>query len=173
MSRQPKDEPKLSPVAKSSLQESLASALAEEGDKRKNVTVSLKIAGGLPSEEFHLDFRASGDGTMQCEMECGLSKRRGKSQAKSLKSKESAQLLRKVLDSGLLNLEQQRPRFLPDTLIGILEITDGESVHRTYFAADPEQAKMQNQSLRPELEKIINEIYGMGAQLTGLRSVKP
>jgi len=174
MSKERKVEPQLTPTAKPPLQALLASAIAGEGNEQKNLSVSLKIAGGLPSEAYHLDFRASGEGEVKCEMGCEMSGRKGKSaHPKAIKGGEFTTLLRNVLDSGLLSTPPELPRFLPDTLVGILEISDGVSVYRTYFAADPEQAKMQNKNQSPELEKTVNEIYRMAAKATGLRSVKP
>ena len=173
MSKNHKREPQLTPTAEPSIQESLAKAIAAKGDEKKDISVSLKIAGGLPSEAYHLEFRASGE-AVQCEFECEMSGRKGTStQAKTLKSGEVTTLLKNVLESGLLSIPQELPKFLPDTLVGILEISDGVSVYRTYFAADPEQAKTQNKPLRPELEKAVNEIYRMAAKATGVRSVKP
>ena len=172
MSKNPKDEPKITPVS-GSLQESLASAVAKAGDERKNVSVSLKIAGGLPSQAYQLDFQVSGEGAVRCEMGCEMSGRKAKSEAGTLKDAEFGTLLKKVVESGVLNVPQEQPRFLPDTLVGVLEISDGVSVYRTYFAADPDQAKQQNQTLRPELEKTINELYRMAAKVAGTRSVKP
>lgn len=176
MAKNPKDEPKVTPVSGSlqeSLQESLASAVAKAGDERKKISVSLKIAGGLPSQAYRLDFQVSGEGAARSEMDCQMSGRKAKRETGTLNDAEFGKFLKKVVESGVLSIPQELPRFLPDTLVGVLEISDGVSVYRTYFAADPEQAKEQNQSLRPELEKTINEIYGMAAKVMGTRSVKP
>ena len=73
----------------------------------------------------------------------------------------------------VVKLPQEQPLFLPDTLVGILEVSDGTSLRRFYFAADPEQAKPQGRIPPPELLQAVDAIYAAGAKLTGNRRVKP
>ena len=73
----------------------------------------------------------------------------------------------------VVKLPQEQPLFLPDTLVGILEVSDGTNLRRLYFAADPEQAKTQGKKPPPELVQAVDAIYAIGAKLTGKRRVKP
>jgi len=76
-------------------------------------------------------------------------------------------------ETPVVKLPQEQPLFLPDTLVGILEVSDGTSLRRFYFAADPEQAKTQGKISPPELLQAVDAIYAAGAKLTGNRRVKP
>ena len=155
MSKQRKGEPSLSPPLPSvpaSPRETLLKAV-QEPRVAEEVTVALKISGGLPSQAYRFEFRASGKGEVHCEMRSELTSRQAKAQVQQLESKQFTALLRNLLASGVLEVPQEPPRFLPDTLVGRLEISDGKSVHRIYFAADPDQASVQDKVPRPEVLK--------------------
>ena len=96
---------------------------------------------------------------------------REKAERTNLATKDLVALLRKL--ERVVSLPQEQPLFLPDTVVGILEISDGTGLRRFYFAADPEQAKTQGKIPPSELLQVVNTIYAMGARLTGSRQVKP
>jgi hypothetical protein len=155
--------------------ERVALALRDEALLR-SFSIRLKVGGGVRSQEYSFDFLATGDGHAECRFACGVSGRAGDSKkADAAKTTSSPQgfmaLLRKM--QTVLRVPLVQPRFLPDTLIGVLEISDGQGVHRVYFAADPDQAETQGLTPPSELLAAINAIYSMGSKLTGQRSVKP
>lgn len=152
------------------LSRNLSLAIKDEGIRRK-FTVKLKVRGGIPSQGYSFDFSAAGDGTAECRFECSLSGRKGESEKTNIATKDFAALLRKF--ERVVALPQEQALFWPDTVVGILEISDGTSVRRFYFAADPEQAKTQGKIPPSELLQVVNAIYAMGARLTGSRQVKP
>ncbi len=164
-----KKQPSITP-GPPSLGENLALALKDETVRRK-VNIKLTIRGGLESQAYSFDFSAAGDGTANCRFECRLSGRKGQTEKTSLAGKHFVALLGKVRRS--MQLPQEQPSFLPDTVVGILEVSDGGNVRRFYFAADPEQAKTQSKTPPPELLGAVNAIYSLCARLTGSRSVKP
>jgi hypothetical protein len=102
-----------------------------------------------------------------------MSKRRGKSSARKLDDAQLAALIRAVLASGLLETPAEAPRFLPDTVVGILELSHGATTHRWYFAADAEQARSQGAEPPPAVAKAADAIYGVAGRLVGKRSIKP
>ena len=155
--------------------ERVALALKDEALLRP-FSIRLKVGGGVRSQEYSFEFRATGDGYAECRFTCGVSGRAGDSTKgdagrATINPREFSALLRKMLPVMRVPLAQ--PRFLPDTLIGILEISDGQAVHRVYFAADPDQAETQGLPPPSELLAAINAIYSIGSKLTGQRSVKP
>ena len=175
MSKQHKIGPSLTPDLPSipqSPRETLMRAI-KEPQAGEDITVALKVGGGLPSQSYRFDFRASGKGEFHCEMKCELSKRQAKASSEVMESKQFTSLLRNIVASGVLDVPQEPPRFLPDTVVGKLEISDGKSVHRIYFAADPEQASTQGKVPPPEVLKAVDSIYTLASKLTGKRSVKP
>jgi hypothetical protein len=152
------------------LSERLALAATDEAIRR-SLTVKMKVGGGLRSQEYSFDFTATGEGRADCRFECRVSGRSGESAKATFGERDFVTLLKKVQPAMLLPRHQ--PQFLPDTLIGILEVSDGREIQRIYFAADPDQAETQGQRPPPELLDAINAIYSAGSRLTGQRSVKP
>jgi hypothetical protein len=173
MARQRKAQPDLAPEGEP-LQDVLKRAVGDEA-ARRGITVTLRVSGGAPSEEYAFDFRASGDGTAGAEMRSALTKRRGKAEAARLTDQDFTALLRRLVASRVLETPEAPPRFLPDTLVGRLEISDGRSVSRRYFAADPEQAKVQETPPVPEMARAVDAIYALSGKLMGMspRRVKP
>ena len=169
MAQIPKQQPSIAPGPRS-LDENLALALKDE-TVRRTVNVKLMIRGGLEPQAYSFDFSAAGDGTAECRFECRPSGRKGQSEKTSLADKDFVALLGKVRRTMQIPYEQ--PSFLPDTVVGILEVSDGGNVRRFYFAADAEQAKTQGKTPPPKLLGAVNAIYSLGARLTGKRSVKP
>jgi hypothetical protein len=169
MEQNKKKPPSIAPE-QHSLSENLALAIKDEG-VRRGFSVKMKVRGGIPSQGYSFDFSAAGDGTAECTFECRLSDRKGQSQKANLAPKDLVALLGKL--ERVVKLPQEQPLFLPDTLVGILEVSDGTSLRRFYFAADPEQAKTQGRIPPPELLQAVDAIYAAGAKLTGNRRVKP
>jgi hypothetical protein len=171
MATHEKDQPNLQPAPPDSLRENLA-AQAERGPIPET-RVSLRIGGGLPSQSFHLEVEAAGDESGHSRIHCELSGRSAATEKTRLEAQAFQGLLGEIVKSGVLSLREERTLFLPDTLVGILEISDGKSLRRYYFAADPDQAETQGKVPPPELQKAIDAVYRLGSRLTGLESVKP
>lgn len=155
-----------------SLNERLSRALADE-TIRRSLSVKMTVRGGLPSKKYSFEFAASGDGAATCRFEDQLRQRSGESgkARTALSDKEFVALLKKLQPA--LERPTEPPSFLPDTLVGILEISDGSVVRRIYFAADPEQAKTQGKVPPREVLQAVEAVYAVGASLSGSRNVKP
>lgn len=164
-----KQPPSIAPEQQS-FSEKLALAIKDEG-VRRGFSVKMNVRGGIPSQGYSFYFSAAGDGTAECRFECHLSGRKGQSRETHLAPKDVIALLRAL--ERVVKLPQEQPLFLPDTVVGILEISDGTSLRRFYFAADPEQAKTQGKVPPPELLQAVDAIYAAGAKLTRNRRVKP
>lgn len=174
MASNEKNQPSIA-LAPTPIRERLALALKDEGVGR-SFSVKLKVGGGVHSQDYSLNFLATGEGRAECQFACRLTGRSGDSatyaRAKAARSANDFRSLLKKMEP-VVQLPVSQPRFLPDTLVGILEISDGRQVHRVYFAADPDQAKTQGLTPPRELLAAVNAIYTMGSKLTGQRSVKP
>jgi hypothetical protein len=169
MAQNEKKKPSAFP-APPSLAENLKLAVKDERVRRA-FRVALTIHGGVRGQNYSFEFAATGDGDVRCAFECGLSGRKGKSEKSSLADKDFASLLGKLQKT--MQLPHDQPKFLPDTVVGVLEVSDGADMRRFYFAADPEQAKTQGKVPPAELLAAVNAIYSIGAKLTGSRSAKP
>ncbi len=154
------------------LQERLSRAIEDDASRRP-FSVKLKVRGGLPSRKYEFDFSASGDGAASCRFDDQLRKRAGASATarSTLSDKEFITLLRKVQPA--LDAPVETPSFLPDTVIGILEISDGTTTRRIYFAADPEQARTQGKVPPRAVLEAVDAVYAAGAALSGTRNIKP
>lgn len=170
----PERKPKPEPIEEAeSLEQKLERAVRDDVDR--DLRVSLVVAGGAPSQRYRFDFAADGSGSVRSDFSSELSGRTGKARQRTLTRKEFAEVLRGIVASGLLELSVDQPRFLPDTVVGILEVSDGRSSFRWDFAADPEQAVTQGTVPPPALERAVDEIYSLGGKLMGKpkSSVKP
>lgn len=156
-----------------SFEDKLERAASDEPDR--DLRVSLLVAGGAPSQRYRFHFAADGSGGVEGELHCELSGREGKARRAKLARKQFADLVRDVVASGVLEVPAEQPRFLPDTVVGTLELTDGRSSLSWDFAADPEQAKAQGAVPPRAVERAADEIYSRAAKLMGKRtpSVKP
>jgi hypothetical protein len=159
-------------VPQPSLKERVSRGIDDETGRR-SLQVKLKVRGGLPSQKYAFDFAAGGDGAATCQVEDQLRKRAGASGTKrsTLSDKEFVSLLKKVQPA--LDSPVEPPSFLPDTVIGILEISDGSATRRIYFAADPEQARTQGKVPPREVLEAADAVYAAGASLLGTRNIKP
>ena len=158
-----KDKPAAQPGGPTVL-DNLRLALRDEAERRR-FHVRLNVRGG------RLEFDMAGSGEVQSQYADALSKREGRTDKAALDSRQVLAILKTLAPA--LELADEQPRFLPDTLVGTLEISDGTNTHRIYFAADPDQAKAQGKSLPPALQAAVNSIYAAAAKLLGQRSVKP
>jgi len=154
--------------------EALRSALerAADGKADRRLEISLRVAGGAPSQRYRFEFVARGTGTASSELSCEATDRRGKSDER-LEPAELAELARKVLASGILDTPAEPPRFLPDTLVGILDITNGTTSFRRYFAAEADQAQVQAAAPPAGVAEAADAIFSLGAKRMGKRSIKP
>jgi len=140
---------------------------------RKGVRVALRVAGGAPGQSYAFEVRASGDGAGHAELRSQRPERQARAERATVTNEAFVNLLRRLVNSKILETPSTPPRFLPDTLVGYLEVTHDGSVHRAYFAAEPEQARSQGASTSPELSKVVDAVYALGAGLLGRKSVKP
>lgn len=169
MAETPKDTP--DPIEEpQSLKEALERAAEGRADRR--FRISLLVTGGAPSQRYRFEFLVRGTGAASSKLEDVPSDRQGKSDDR-LEPSELAELARTLLASGVLDTPAEPPRFLPDTLVGILDITNGKARFRRYFAADADQAELQGAAAPAGLAKAADAIYAFGAKRMGKRSVKP
>ena len=172
MAKSNKFEPIENPEAFGTLYQSLKRGLADV-EARGKLAISLHISGGLPSQSYHFDFRIAGNEVTNCELDCTLTGRKGNLESIVIEQDDYALLLRALLERQVLEIPQETPRFLPDTVVGYLEVMDGESSQRIYFAADENQASVQDKLPSPELLATIEPIYLIAGKLLDMESVKP
>lgn len=172
MANTKKARPSQIPGAPRSLEETLKLAIIDPREA-PGLRVILRIGGGLKDQFYSFFLEASSSGTVDCELRCAFSKRSGRARKKRITLKRFARLLQEIYASGVLKASPEPTGFLPDTVVGCLEVVDGQQSFRTYFAADRDQAETQKRPVPDRLERALEAVYALGAEVTGLRSVKP
>ncbi len=171
MAQDQKRQPTSTPAA-TTLRDRVAAAISDETSRRP-IVVRMTVRGGLPSHRYRFEFEAKGDGSATCRVEDQLKRRPAAEERvrRTLADREFVALLRRL--EPALARPRESPSFLPDTLVGILEVSDGSNVERLYFAADPDQARVQNKVPPRQVQQAIDAVYAAGASLTGVRNIKP
>jgi len=172
MIKSQKVKPRITPGTIKSLKTSLQRAITDE-KIRKKIKISLQISGGFASQAYYFIFSTSGFEKVECEINDSISGLRSSSKPSTMKSNDIESMLKTILESGVLELPKEPPRFLPDTLVGRLEISDGESVFRYFYIADKEQAKTQHRVPPEALAKTAEHILRLGSKFTGKKIIKP
>ena len=166
-----KRSPAIVPNITSSVAHNLELA-AEDIEASKDIRIELRISGGIPSQSYHLIFVASGSGELKCSFNDQLYERQKSSEQKHFDPKMFGSLLRKIQNSGVLEIEPDLPRFLPDTVVGVLQVSDGVSIQKYFFPADKDQAAVQDVVVPAELEKALDVIYSECGRVLGIGKLK-
>ena len=153
----------------------LKSALnrAAKGEFDDDLSISLRISGGAPQQRYRFTFEATGAGVEACELDCQVSGRHASNDGYEADAKTLSELGRSLARSGFLDTAMESPRFLPDTLVGIMEVTSGGTTHRTYFAADPDQAAVQDATPPDAVLKAADAVFRVAGSILHLDNVRP
>lgn len=143
------------------------------GDIDKNLVISLRVAGGMPSQAYRLNYRIGGDLRARVALDDDRAGRHREMGDTQVESGQLAKVASELVANRVLDVPTARPQFLPDTVIGIIEVSNGERSFRVYFAADPDQASVQEEPPRAELQRAAAAIYVSAGGLMGERSVGP
>lgn len=154
----------------------LLAALSRAGDSEfdDDLSISLVVSGGLPEQRYRFAFRTKGHRLAECSLDCELSHRHGKAaHERDIDASQLAALSQGLVRSGLLGHEAGATGFLPDTVIGVIEVAAGGAAHRLLFAADPDQAAVQGRTPPDAILMAADAIYRTAEQILDLESVRP
>lgn len=146
---------------------------AAEGVADDDLTISLVVSGGLQQQRYQLVLRIRGGEIEECAIDCAMSDRRLQTKGRDVDPKLFADLSSKLLRSGVLELGEASPRFLPDTLIGVITIQLGQREHRVVFAADPDQAAVQGAVSPNAVVEAAEALYSTAGAILELDNVRP
>jgi hypothetical protein len=144
-----------------------------DGDVDPQLQISLRVSGGAPSQRHQFNFTVAGGGRMSSRLDSDFGNRHAAVDEERLQDNDIVELVRRLRDSEILDLAPQQPRFLPDTLVGMLDITRGPSTFRVYFAADADQAAVQGKPVPEPVRAATAAIYDMAAAWLAVESVAP
>jgi hypothetical protein len=153
----------------------MATALtrAAAGEGIDDLAIDFRVAGGAPGQRYKLVLTTAGQRLERCSVECALSGRRTASDDKEAGEQIVSALAERLLASELLSIREPTPKFLPDTLIGIITLSVGGLERRFYFAADPDQASVQGLTTPRALLAAADTLYDTAAQVLGMENVRP
>ena len=146
---------------------------AAAGDVDERLTIDLSVSGGMPSQAYRLEHRIGGDLRARASLVDERAGRRREAQRSDIERDEVAVVARRIVESGVLDVPVAPPRFLPDTVVGLIEISDGEHTFRAWFAADPDQASVQESPPQPEVVAAAAALYASAGELMGEDSLGP
>ena len=126
------------------------------------------VAGGVAGPD-----RRSGSGGTRLRQLAAVLHRHAAVDEERLQDNDIVELARRLRDSEILDLAPEQPRFLPDTLVGVLDIARGSSTFRTHFAADADQAAIQGKPVPEPVRTAAEAIYEFAAARLAVESVAP
>lgn len=154
------------------LGEHLQRALQDE-EARDEVTITLNVSGGAPSERYELSLTVSGSGQVRYEYLDELRNQPRRSGTGEIGDARVQTLLATILEGGLLGTAGSAGQFPPGTTVGTLEIAAGGEQFRKRFAADPGQTGAEEAPMTPEAEQVVEELYRLGAEVIGVERIRP
>jgi len=158
-----KDRPAAAPSVPGELVKKVTEGVTDP-ERARDLRVALSVEGGAPSERYEFHFEAAGSGEAKARMRDEITGREPEPRTIELAPDEFSDLLR-TLDVGrMVRGAGQQPRIPPDSVIGRLEISDGEQQISTVFMADAEQAKDAGYELPQEVAKVVDRIYDLAAR---------
>lgn len=147
-------------------------ALRELSTEEQNFKLQLTVSGGMPAKAYHFFFSIEKNGRMQCQYNSKLGKRKYEKSDRATDS-DIEQLVQLLLKTRIFDFQQPPPRFVPDTVVGKLEIYIVNLYHVQYFAADDKQGSYQQMPTHAELPKVVDWIYGKAARVLDKKNIKP
>ena len=146
---------------------------AAKGEVDDQLSISFLVTGGAGEQAYKLVLRATGGRIDSCALSCAMSDRHTEVQEAKIDPKALTSLYRSLLKSGLLSSDAKSPLFLPDTVVGIIEVALGETRHRVYFAADPDQAAVQGLTTPKGVLEAAEALYKAAEEVLEIDNVKP
>jgi hypothetical protein len=166
-----KDQPAAAPSVPGELVKKVSEGISDP-ERARDLRVALWVEGGAPSERYEFHFEASGSGEARAGMKNEATGREAKPRTIELEPSDFSDLLRTLDVRRLIRAAGQQQRIPPDSVIGRLEISDGEQRVSTVFMADAEQAKDAGYELPREVAQAVDRIYDLAARQLDEKDVR-
>lgn len=167
-----KTTPRGGPPIFQELEEQVQRAATDPG-KAEYVRVKMVVDGGVEEEKYRFRFVASTEGEVECEMTCRLSDRNYETQTEKLSQKRLAKLFGAIDIPALVEARRPDINIPPCSLVGRLEVSNGEQTVTAIFMADAGQANTAGYSMPPALAEAAEVIYDLSAKQLGAKKVRP
>jgi hypothetical protein len=175
MADEPKARPAGAPQVPGRIVEGLREAIADPRS-RPRAYIRLTASGGVHGETYEFEYLIDASGHTVSQMRDELTGRNcsGAQDADRGQGPDRFQSLAKAIDiESLIRMEQPSGGFPPDSVVGRLEVSDGEqSVSFTFLADVAQAARAQVQPPEP-LRRAVDAIYGNAAAYLHDDDLKP
>lgn len=151
----------------------LAARRKDAGAADDDVTIDFRVAGGAPGQRYKLTLATAGREVRACTYDCDLADRHRVADRPQVDATVVPTLAERLLGSEVLAVRAPAPRFLPDTVIGTITITAGGVTRTVRFAADPDQASVQDAATPPAVLAAADALYAAAARVLDVDDVRP
>ncbi len=112
-----------------------------DGDADDGRTVTLVISGGAPGDRYEYRADVHADGTGAVNLIDELHDRSEQESGLQLESDGVRTLFERATAGDLLEVAHPAPQLAPDSLVGTIVVTDGDTEKRIHFAVDEEAGR--------------------------------
>lgn len=137
------------------------------------IQISLDIEGGSAADRYELHFATTASGEVESGLKDRLRRLDLAPRAGQAEAEEITEVLKNIDIAQMIALRGQLPPIPPDSLVGILRISDGREEVAIPFMADEGQAETAGFELPEELRRAIDRIYEIAARHLDVETVKP
>jgi len=144
--------------------------------QKPNAFIRLTASGGVHGESYEFEFRIDAAGRIDTHLVDELKQRRYALPANAMKVAAPSRFvdIARALDiDALVKVQGPSVGFPPDTVVGRLEINDGEQSTSLIFLADDQQASRTRYSVPGPLRKAVDLLYREAATQLGTDDLKP
>jgi hypothetical protein len=156
--------------------EGLRAAIANP-KSRPQAYVRLTASGGVRGETYDFEYRIDAAGRSSARLVDELKERRAARLASDAKTKAEparfAALARDLDIEALVQSDTPAGGFPPDSVVGRLEVSDGEQTVAFLFLADEAQAARARMPAPEALRKAVDAVYRAAASHLDTKDVRP
>jgi hypothetical protein len=133
----------------------------EKAGKVQDVKVTVRIAGGIPSQRLEEEYEVSGSGRVSHRFSDMLKESKPVRGSGRLNAAELRELLDAVARGTEGLVPRSMARFLPDTVVGKLTIEVGQKKTELYFLPDESTRTAQNKHISSQAAATIERFRGL------------
>lgn len=175
MGKEPKSIPVQAPPTPGRIADGLRAAVADP-KSRRGAYIRLQITGGVRGESYDFDYRIDAGGRESGHLRDELNGRRTERPATDTKDADPARfaaLVRALDIEELMRTDAPRGGFPPDSVVGRLEVSDGDQTASFLFLADEEQATRARKATPDSLGKAVDAVFDAAVRHLDTRDVRP
>ncbi len=153
----------------------LQAAIADPAS-RPQAYIRLRASGGVRGEAYDFEYRIDASGRTHTHLVDELKGRREtapEAADKAAGPKQFATLARALDIEALMRAEVPSGGFPPDSVVGRLEVSDGEQTVSFLFLADDKQAERVRRRAPDALREAVNAVFRAAAATLNAEDVRP